>query len=66
MKKAFDSVEMMRSIRNSIRKDLRKKAFDEAGELDRIREQYRISNPPPPSKVAEQTGEYGVDTKPLC
>jgi hypothetical protein len=57
-KKSFDSVEMMRSIRKSIREDIRNKSFDEPGELARIREKYRIYKLQPPLKVAEQYSEF--------
>jgi hypothetical protein len=66
MKKKFDSVEMMRSIRNSIHEELRNKSFDESGELARIRKKYRIHKSRAPLKVAEQSGEYGSEAKPPC
>jgi hypothetical protein len=59
MKKNFDSVDMMRSIRNSIREDLRNKSFNEPGELARIREKYRVHKQRSTLKVAEQSRKYG-------
>jgi len=59
--KRFDAVKMMRSIRDTLQKEIKEGRLDEKKELKRIHQKYGFSSRGTSLSVAEDSKRYETD-----